>query len=214
VCRKEDAVLDRAAEIIRSGGVVIVPTETFYGLAADPFQEEAVRRVFRIKRRDERKPLPLIASDRSAVDGLIEQPDARVRELMARFWPGSLTILLRPRRALSNLLTNQDGLIGVRLPPTCPARALAAKVGGLITATSANLTGDPDPSEVSMISPQVLEAVDLVIDLGPTPGGKPSTVVEPAGSELRIVRDGAIPGSLLTDFFQSCLRNRSEADSP
>ncbi|MEW6112509.1 MAG: L-threonylcarbamoyladenylate synthase [Thermodesulfobacteriota bacterium] len=211
---KEDALLDSAAEIIRSGGVVIVPTETFYGLAADPFQEQAVRRVFQIKQRDESKPLPLIASDRSVVEDLIEPPDARVQELMARFWPGSLTILLRPKRTLSPLLTSPDGLIGVRLPPTCPARSLAARVGGFITATSANLTGDPDPSDVSTISPRVLDAVDLVIDLGPTPGGKPSTVVEPAAAELRIIRDGAIPGSLLADFFRSCLRNRAEQDSP
>ncbi|MEW6532785.1 MAG: L-threonylcarbamoyladenylate synthase [Thermodesulfobacteriota bacterium] len=209
-----DQILGQAAEIIRSGGVVIVPTETFYGLAADPFQEQAVRRIFQIKQRDENKPLPLIASDRSVVEDLIEPPDARVQELMARFWPGSLTILLRPRRPLSNLLTNPDGLIGLRLPPTCPARSLAARAGGFITATSANLTGDPDPSEVSMISPEVLQAVDLVIDLGPTPGGNPSTVVEPADAELRIIRDGAIPGSLLSDFFRSCLRNRGESDSP
>jgi len=209
-----DQILGQAAEIIRSGGVVVVPTETFYGLAADPFHEEAVRRVFQIKKRDESKPLPLIASDRSVVEDLIEPPDARVHELMARFWPGSLTILLRPRKPLSALLTSQEGSIGVRLPPICPARALAAKAGGLITATSANLAGDPDPSEVSMISPQVLEAVDLVIDLGPTPGGKPSTVVEPDGAELRIIRDGAIPGSLLSGFFRSCLRNRGESDSP
>jgi L-threonylcarbamoyladenylate synthase len=212
VTQDVEPILDQAAEIIRSGGVVIVPTETFYGLAADPFQEEAVRRVFQIKKRDESKPLPLIASDRSVVEDLIELPDARVQELMARFWPGSLTILLRPIRPLSALLTNQNGKIGVRLPPTCPARALAAGVGGFITATSANLTGDPDPSDVSMISPRVLEAVDLVVDLGPTPGGKPSTVVEPADAELRIIRDGAIPGSLLSDFFRSCLRNRGEQD--
>jgi len=214
VNRDAEVILDRAAEIVRSGGVVIVPTETFYGLAADPFQEEAVRRVFRIKNRDEQKPLPLIASDRSVVEDLTGPPDTRVRELMARFWPGSLTILLRPKKPLPALLMNQHGQIGVRLPPTCPARALAARAGGFITATSANLTGDPDPSEVSMISPQVLEAVDIVIDLGPTPGGKPSTVVEPAGAELRIIRDGAIPESLLTDFFRSCLRNRGEQDSP
>jgi L-threonylcarbamoyladenylate synthase len=186
-----------AGEIIRSGGVAIIPTETFYALAADPFQEEAVLRIFRIKFRDEKKPLPLIASDRWVVESLAPHPGLLARELMARFWPGSLTILLDPAVEIPKWLRGPGGKVGVRVPPDCPARALAAQAGGWITATSANLSGGPEPQEIALIARKVLDAVDMVIDLGPTPGGKPSTVVEPLDSSVRIIRHGAIEDSVL-----------------
>lgn len=192
-----EAVIARAAEIIRSGGVVIAPTETFYALAADPFQEQAVMRIFRIKFRNEEKPLPLIASDSSVVERLASQPSPLARELMARFWPGSLTILLNLMVEVPRWLRGPGGKVGVRVPPDCPARALAADAGGWITATSANLSDGPEPQEIGLISSKVLEAVDMVIDLGPTPGGKPSTVVEPFDSSLRIIRHGAVEDSVL-----------------
>jgi L-threonylcarbamoyladenylate synthase len=201
--RDLELLIDRAAELIRGGGVVVVPTETFYALAADPFQGRAVGRIFAIKGRDENKPLPLIASDRSAVEQVTGLPEPIVRRLMDRFWPGSLTILLRPLKSVSGLLAGPTGKIGVRVPPSCPARILAERSGGWITATSANLSGGPDPDNFSVIAPEILTLADLTIDLGPTPAGKPSTVVEPVGADLRIIREGAIPASVLIEFLQS-----------
>jgi L-threonylcarbamoyladenylate synthase len=182
----------KAAGIVRSGGVVIVPTETFYALAADPFQEPAVLKIFRIKSRNRGKPLPLIASERSVVESLIRDPGPVALALMDRFWPGSLTILLSPMIDMSGLLKGPGGKIGVRVPPDCPARKLAAETGGWITATSANLSGDPEPRQISSIARDVLEMVDLIIDVGATPGGRPSTVVEPLGSSFLIVRHGVV----------------------
>jgi L-threonylcarbamoyladenylate synthase len=202
-----DYLYRRAGEIIRSGGVVILPTETFYALAANPFLEEAVQRIFRIKRRDERKPLPLIASDTAAVEKLVGCMSPLARKLADRFWPGSVTILLKPSGRVSPLLIGHDGKIGVRIPPECSARTVAAQTGGWLTSTSANLSGDPDPDDVSMIAKEVLEAVDLVVDLGPTPGGKPSTVVEPIGSDFRVIRDGAVPESVIRDYCRGSSLN-------
>jgi L-threonylcarbamoyladenylate synthase len=184
--------IGEAAAVIKSGDVVIVPTETFYALAVDPFQGKAVQKIFRIKFRDEKKPLPLIASDRSTVDRLVHAPGPTAVQLMDRFWPGSLTILLSLAVDVPRKIQGPGGKIGVRVPPDCPARALAAEAGGWITATSANLSGGPEPQEISAIPRELLAAVDFVIDLGATPGGKPSTVVEPLDSGIRIIRHGAI----------------------
>lgn len=194
-----ESLIERAAEVVRSGGLVIVPTETFYALAADPFQEEAVRRIFQVKLREENKPLPLIAADQRIVDKLIENPTPLTKRLMDRFWPGSLTILLEPGVKLSKLLQGPSGKIGVRVPPPCPARALSERVGGWITATSANLSGRPNPQRVADIADEVQRGADMILDLGPTPGGKPSTVVEPIGEGLRVVREGAISLSMIED---------------
>jgi L-threonylcarbamoyladenylate synthase len=193
---------DRAERALRAGGIVIASTETFYALAADPFQESAVRQIFSIKGRDEKKPLPLIAADLGTVKKLIPAEQKLAHRMMERFWPGSLTILVEPSRDFSRLLTGPGGKIGVRVPPWCPARILATRTSGLITATSANISGGPDPVDVSSISPVVRESVDLVMDLGPAPGGRPSTVVEITNRGYRIVREGAIPESAIREFVE------------
>ncbi len=179
-----------------------MPTETFYALAADPFREESVRRIFRIKSRLEDKPLPLIAADRAAVDKVASRIPESAQRLMDRFWPGSLTILLEPAVSMSSLLTGRGGRIGIRVPPPCPARTLAELAGGWITATSANLSGDPNPQEISDVVKEVLDSVDLVLNLGPAPGGEPSTVVEPLNDGVRIVRHGAVSASALGEFLR------------
>jgi L-threonylcarbamoyladenylate synthase len=200
--QENEGLIDQAADVIRGGGLVIVPTETFYALAADPFQEDSVQRIFSVKSRNPEKPLPLIAASRAVLDGVVEPPAPMVVALMDAFWPGSLTILFHPLRKVSSLLSGQTGRIGVRVPPFCAARVLAERCGGWIIATSANLSGDPDPVEVSNIAPQVRQAADLVIDLGPTPGGQPSSVVEVLLNRIRIIREGAVPSSELKKLAQ------------
>jgi L-threonylcarbamoyladenylate synthase len=195
-------LIAEAVQAVSAGGLVIVATETFYALAADPFHEDAVRRIFRIKGRPDNKPLPLIAWGLSAVDAVAECVPAATRRLMDRFWPGSLTILLEPTVLFSAMLLGPTGKIGVRIPPPCAARDLAGLVGGLITATSANLSGDREPDEVPAIAASILDQVDVVVDVGRTPGGKPSTVVEPLGHGVRIIRDGAIPGWMVAKFAE------------
>jgi L-threonylcarbamoyladenylate synthase len=188
-----EKILMKARDVIRTGGIVIVPTETFYGLAADPFNDEAVRRVFSIKSRRINSPLPLIASDRKTVEKSLLSPDSRISILMDRFWPGSLTLVLQLAARFAEPILGASGKVGVRVPPDSAARKLAELAGGFITATSANFSGDPPPDDVRKVPAALLSLVDFVIDLGPTPGGKPSTVIEIDRGVLEVIREGAIP---------------------
>ncbi len=195
-------IFDKAERVLRSGGIVIAPTETFYAIVADPLQEPAVRQIFSIKSRDESKPLPLIAADIARVRDLIRSDERFLNRVIDRFWPGSLTILFEPSRPFSPLLTGPGGKIGVRVPPWCPARILATRTGGFVTATSANLSGGPDPIDIDTISPIVRGSVDLVMDLGAAAGDRPSTVVELVDRTVKVVREGAIPESAIQEFME------------
>ena len=188
---------------------MIVATETFYGIAADPFNTGAVDRIYRVKGRIASKPLALIASDRKALARLSLVMPPALNALADRFWPGSLTIVLEVGMRLPPLLMGPGGKLGVRIPPSCPARELAQKAGGLITATSANLSGGPDPDRIEKISPDLLASVDLVIDTGPSPGGNPSTLVETCADGCRIIREGAIPESMILEVLHGCARRKS-----
>ncbi|MDQ1285165.1 MAG: L-threonylcarbamoyladenylate synthase [Thermodesulfobacteriota bacterium] len=185
--------MEKAAEAILSGGTVVIGTETFYALAANPFIDKAVERVFYAKRRAFSKPLPLIAANQEFVTSKITNVSQSTRILMKTFWPGSLTILLEARNGFSKYVLNDSGHIGVRVPPECLARCLSSLTGGWITATSANLTGFSPPRNVSEIPDEIMEVVDVVVDSGPCPGGLPSTVIAASGSRLKILRAGAIP---------------------
>lgn len=192
-----ETTLRKAAQVIRTGGVVVVPTETFYALAADPFRIAAVQRIYEIKRRSESKPLPLIASDMDTVLRAVADPEPVTLMLMRKLWPGSLTLLLEPAIPVNPCIASLTGKIGVRVPPNSAARTLALLARGWITATSANLSGDPNPREIAMIAQSVIGAADMVIDVGPTPGGLPSTVVEPEHGSFRLIRAGAVPEELI-----------------
>lgn len=200
-------IFDKAERIIRSGGLVIVPTETFYAIAADPRNESAVRRIFLLKGREDSKPIPLIAADRSLVERNTYAGRRVSRVLMDSFWPGSLTIVLHPTLTFASQVMGKDGKIGVRVPPWCAARILACRVGGWITATSANLSGQPSSDTCARIAVSIREGADLVMDLGPSPGGEPSSVVEPYNGSFRIIREGIIRESAI----RTCLERSNVA---
>jgi L-threonylcarbamoyladenylate synthase len=189
------SLLEQAARVVSRGGVVVVATETFYALAANPFDESALQRVFSLKGRLETKPLALIAASPHVLERLVARTSPVERCLVERFLPGSLTILLAPAATVSRLLVGPSGKIGIRVPPPCPARSLAERCEGCITATSANLSGAPEAATTGAISPEVLKRVDFIVDTGPTPGGKPSTVLELKEHAVRVVREGAIASS-------------------
>ncbi len=185
-------IIIEAADIIGSGGVVIIPTETFYGIAANPFNEGAIERIYEIKGRDDTNPVPLIAADIFAVREVADMADGIVKKLATTFWPGSLTILLTPSRFFPKHLIGPTGKIGIRVPPPCPALQLAEYAGGLITATSANLSGHAPAASVWEIPDALTGQVDLVLDFGQTPGGAPSTVIEVVDNSIRILRQGIV----------------------
>lgn len=180
VARANDpAALQRAAEIIRGGGVVAIPTETFYGLAVDWKSEAAVARIYEIKGRPATMQLPLVAASTEQVERELGALDAASAKAAARFWPGPLSLVCGAGEA-------------VRVTAHPFVRALCECVGGLLTATSANRTGEPPAETADEVERAIGGLVDLIVDGGQTPGGKPSTLADLRGATPRLIRDGAI----------------------
>jgi L-threonylcarbamoyladenylate synthase len=192
-----EARVEAAAAILRRGGLVAYPTETFYGLGALARDAAAVDRLALAKGRPEGKPLPLLAADRAQVDELAVLSPAAAR-LADAFWPGPLTLVARARPGLAAGIHAGTGTVGVRIPGSEVARALAHAAGGAIVSTSANLSGEAPPARPEEIAPG-LRALAHVLDGGAAPGGLPSTVVAVDADGVRLVREGAVPfGAVLS----------------
>jgi L-threonylcarbamoyladenylate synthase len=185
------AGLERASEGLRRGLIVAYPTETFYGLAADPWQPVALERLLSLKGRDPQAPLPLILPSRDHLSALVTDIPAAAEVLMDRHWPGPLTLVLPARPGLPSALVGPEG-IGVRLSGHRVATDLAVHFGAPLVATSANPGGEPPAQNADHVV-RCLPGVDLVVDGGHTAGGAPSTVVAVAMSgAMTVLRQGAI----------------------
>jgi L-threonylcarbamoyladenylate synthase len=187
------AAIERAAAVIRAGGLVAFPTDTLYGLAADPFNADAVARVFAAKGRGAERALPLIATDEAQIASQLGRLPPLAAVLAERFWPGPLTLLIAAPPTLAAPVTGGTGRVGVRVPAHDVARALCRASDSVLTATSANLSGHPATDDPDEVAASLAEHVDILVDAGRAPGGQPSTIVDVTGSELRLVRAGAIP---------------------
>jgi L-threonylcarbamoyladenylate synthase len=188
---QRDALLE-AAKWIRNGGLVALPTDTLYGLAADPFRSDAVARVFTVKGRSAATPLPLIAADADQIAARLGPLSAAAERLAAKFWPGPLTLLVPAPVALAREVTAGTGRVGVRVPAHAIARAICRAADRPITATSANRSGQPATADPEEVERTLGEDVDLLIDAGPTRGGAPSTIVDMTGPTPQLVREGAV----------------------
>ena len=192
--------LGRAAALLRSGGLVAYPTDTLYGLAADPRHERAVSELYRIKGRLVDRALPLIAADLDQIERLAGPFDRRHRELADAFWPGPLSLVVAAWPGLSAALLAGLETVAVRVPNHALARGLARALGHPITSTSANRSGCPPTAEPDEVESAFRTGVDLLIDGGRAPGGPPSTIVDATGARLRLIREGAIPWARLEPF--------------
>jgi L-threonylcarbamoyladenylate synthase len=184
--------IERAAELLRAGLVVGVPTETVYGLAVLP-EPGPLERLVAAKRRSAEKGIAVLVDSVEQVRALAELPPVAER-LATRFWPGPLTLVLpvRADRALPELLTGGRPTIGVRLPDHAVPRALAALLGPIAT-SSANISGEPDATTAELVASSIGEDVALIVDDGPVRGGVPSTVVACLDDgEPQILRAGAL----------------------
>jgi L-threonylcarbamoyladenylate synthase len=188
---QRDAV-EESAKWILNGGLVALPTDTLYGLAADPCSAQAVARIFAVKGRDAGKALPLIAADALQITQHLGRLPAAAQRLAERFWPGPLTLVVAAPSTLAHDVTGGTGTVGVRVPADAVARAVCAAVGRPITATSANRSGEPPTSDPNEVERTLADGIDLLIDGGPTPGGAPSTIIDVTGAEPRLIRAGAI----------------------
>jgi L-threonylcarbamoyladenylate synthase len=186
-----DADIEAVAAVLRRGGVVAYPTETFYGLGAVAADAAAVERLARAKGRPDGKPLPLLAADLAAVEA-VAVLDADARRVAARLWPGPLTLVLPARPGLPAAVTAGTGTVGVRIPGSDVARRLARAAGCAIVSTSANPSGGPPPVRAEALDPALRARLDAVLDAGPVPGGLPSTLAVIEGGRARLLRIGPV----------------------
>ncbi len=179
-------------QVLRRGGVVAFPTETYYGLAVDPGNEAALQRLFQIKNRPAGKPLLLLIHDISLLDGLVTAVPDIYRPLIEKYWPGPLTLIFPAQPHLSAWLTGGTATVGVRISPRPEARALGRIFGEAVTATSANLSDQPSARSAPEVAVAFGSAVDFILDGGKTPGGRCSTVIGLRDGRLCLLRPGAI----------------------
>jgi len=190
VLSTDASALREAAQLLRHGRVVAYPTDTLYGLAVDPRNSDAVRRLFELKERAETSALTLIAADSvQAKDA--GKFNALASRLAARWWPGPVTIVVTARQIVAREALAGGTTVGIRVPDHAVAQALAREFGFSITATSANRSGSPAAVSAEDVL-TMLPDIDAVIDGGPVKGGAPSTLVSVHDERATLLREGAV----------------------
>ncbi|MEP6819482.1 MAG: L-threonylcarbamoyladenylate synthase [bacterium] len=189
-----------AARIIGAGGVIAFRTDTFYGLGADPLNPDAIRKIRELKGREDRKPILLLISDESEVDRFIQQ-SAFFKVVAHGHWPAPLTLIGVSRPEVPMELTSGTNSLGIRLPDDENVRALVRTCGGALTATSANVSGQPPARTAQEVAHYFPQGIDLIVDGGEATAIEPSTVLDVSRSEVRLVREGAVPRAALKELL-------------
>lgn len=197
-----DDILE-AAQIVCSGGVVVFPTTSLYGLAADASNPFAVAKVFAIKQRPVNKPILILVPGLYDIQNLVRDIPLAAERIMAALWPGKLTLVFKAGNGLPPSLTAGTGKIGIRLPVYPVARLLVCAAGIPITATSANLSGQIGCSRVSSLDPAIGAAVDLILDAGPLEGGAGSSILDVSEDPPVLLREGSISRSRIFSVLQN-----------
>ncbi len=185
--------LDAALETLRSGGVCALPTDTLFGLAANVFDESALRRVFEIKGRPASQPLPVLVNGMDMALRVASGASEYAFRLADKFWPGPLTLALPAHPALSPIITAGGDTVAVRSPAHWAPQRLIDALGGPITGTSANRSGGPDLMTADDVRRELGGLVDCIVDCGPAPAGAASTIVALTGGAPRLIREGVVP---------------------
>jgi L-threonylcarbamoyladenylate synthase len=185
-------LLERAAGILRAGGLVALPTETVYGLGANAMDRAAVERIFAAKSRPAWDPVIVHIASRATLEGLVEAIPEKARRLMEAFWPGPLTLLLSRTQSVPDVVTAGRPLVGVRMPSHLVALELIGRAGIPVAAPSANRFGHISPTTAEHVLHDLDGRIDAVVDAGPTERGVESTVLDPAPDPMVIYRPGAV----------------------
>ncbi len=201
--KPEASLIRYAAERIRAGLVLGMPTDTFYGLAADPFNLRAVDRVYEIKSRSRHKPLSLLLDTMDQAEDLARPLPENFYELAKRFWPGPLTIIVRAASRLPLKVTANTGNVALRVPAATIPREVIRAAGVPLTATSANLSGAAECTTAEAVRDQLRERIPIIIDGGPSPRSVASTIVDltDASGRWRLLREGAIPRQAVAEVL-------------
>ena len=184
-----ESSLDEASRVVVRGGLIVYPTDTVYGLGCDPRNEDAVGRLFSAKRR-EAKPIPIMCDGFESASKLVAM-SSLASELAERFWPGALTIVAPLATELPSLIHQGTGTLGVRVPGSSLCRMLVTKCGGVLTGTSANVSGRGPCRTAPEAERELGRAVDLILDGGRLANTE-STVVRVTGDGIEVLRQGAI----------------------
>lgn len=206
---KNNEDLDRLkepAKIIKEGGVVIFPTETVYGIGTNGFNEESIRRIYEIKKRDFNKPISLLVSDMNMVEKVAKDISDLEYKLMEKFFPGPLTIILNKKKEVPDILTANGNTVGIRMPSGIVARKLIEYAGVPIATPSANISGRPSGTNVNDIKRDFEGKVDAIIDNGESKLGIASTIVKVVENKVNILREGSIKKEEILEFVKNIIK--------
>jgi len=178
--------------ILRKGGVIAFPTDTYYGLGTDPFNQEGIRRIFEIKSRKADKPLLVLVASASQVDQLAQSRSQEADRLIQEFWPAPLTLVFKAVPELPDSLTAKTATVGIRMPGNEWTRRLIEAAGCPLTAPSANRNNEAAPQTADEVAQTFGNEIDLIIDPGPAPGGRVSTLLDTTTRPPVLIRHGAI----------------------
>lgn len=184
--------IDRAARALTAGELVIVPTDTVYGVSAALSFPSAVEAIYRAKGRPAEKPIALLVDRIEDVEVVAAEIPEAARTLMARFWPGGLTLILPRKPSVPSIVAAGGPTVAVRMPDHPVPRALIRRLGEPLPTTSANRSGLPSPTDARQAASELGDRVAIVLDAGPAPGGVESTVVDPTTEPVVVYREGAI----------------------
>jgi L-threonylcarbamoyladenylate synthase len=193
--------------LLRNGGVIAFPTDTAYGLGADPFNESGVRRIFQLKGRPETKPILLLVDSLAMAENVI-QPGDLFQIVAGTFWPGPLTVITRAAASVPANVTAGSGTIALRWPMTPFATTLVSRLGGPITATSANRRGMPSSVSADEVREQFGDSLEALVDGGQLPSRGGSTLLDLTLDPPVVIRQGPVSFERLSKFFKGRIRRQ------
>lgn len=188
----KNAVIEMAVKALKAGKLVVFPTDTVYGIGADAFNKSAVEKIFDAKGRDSKKPLQVLIADKKDLDFIAEEKSDMLYRLVEKFMPGALTIVMPAKKDFPRWVTCGLDTVGVRMPANTLALEMIKAFGKPISATSANISGMPDPKDAQQVIEYLDGKIDLILDGGATPDNVPSTVLDISVNPPKILRQGKI----------------------
>lgn len=194
-------LINQAVEVVRAGGVIAYPTETFYGLGVNALNQRAIKKIYSIKKRSFSQPLLILIPDRDVLSQYVKDIPEIALKLTDKFWPGPLTLIFSASPDLPPILCAQTQKIAIRVSSHPIARALVKAFNLPITSTSANISGYSSPTTPYEVSLHLKGKVDLIIDGGKTRGGKPSTIIDVTQFPPRLIREGVISFQELRSYW-------------
>ena len=190
--KNSEIIFTKSSEILKNSGIIAYPTESFYALGVLATDKDAVEKLYKLKKRRAEKPLPIIVGDINSLASIVKSIPPGAEDLIKKYWPGPLTLIFDAQDNIPDLLTGTKRKLAVRIPGESAALRLVRALKFPITSTSANPSGKPPAEESGEIINYFGNKIDLIIDGGKTPGGKPSTIVDVTVTPPKVLREGSI----------------------